>query len=301
MINFSKGFLTIISFCLVFMAFAQLDRTEKKLVKWIDESNGDAVLLLKDLVNMNSGTMNFEGVRAVGEVFMKKFEAIGMDTKWVIGDEFNRAGHLVAKVEGGKGTKILMIGHLDTVFEPDSPNQEWIPIDDNIVKGPGIADMKGGDVIILQALSALNSLGLLKNMNITVVMTGDEEHSGDPLSKSKEALIDAAKWADIALGFENGDGDPATVNVARRSSSGWTLTVKGRAAHSSQIFKPEVGAGAIFETSRILNQFYEQLSAEEFLTFNPGMIVGGTTITTKSSEKTGTAFGKKMWCPKMLL
>ncbi|MEP1096084.1 MAG: M20/M25/M40 family metallo-hydrolase [Cyclobacteriaceae bacterium] len=275
-----------------FLLSAQLDRTEKKLSKWVDDNNADAVTLLKELVNINSGTMNFEGVRAVGDVLMEKFDALGMETEWVSGKGFNRAGHLVAKIEGGKGMKILMIGHLDTVFEPDSPNQEWRPVDENIVKGPGIADMKGGDVIILQALSALNANGLLKDMNIMVVMTGDEELSGSPLSKSKETLVEAAKWADISLGFENGDGNPATVNVARRSSSGWTLTTTGNAAHSSQVFKPEVGAGAIYEAARILNQFYNELSAEEFLTFNPGRILGGTTITHDSREQAGTAFGK---------
>lgn len=288
-----KRFTFIWALCLLStISFAQLDRTEKKLTQWVDEHNSEAVSLLKDIVNINSGTMNFEGVRAVGDVLMPKFEAIGMDVWWEEGKSFNRAGHLVAKIEGGKGPKIMMIGHLDTVFEPDSPNQEWRQQDENIVAGPGIADMKGGDVIILQALSALHDRGLLKDMNVWVVMTGDEEKSGRPLSKSKKALIEAAKWADIALGFENGDGNPTTVNVARRSSSEWKLTVQGNAAHSSQIFKPEVGAGAIFEASRILHQFYEELSNEEFLTFNPGAIMGGTTIEYDETTNTGSAFGK---------
>lgn len=274
------------------VAFAQLDRKEKKLAEWVEANNDDALALLKQIVNINSGTMNFEGVKAVGDVLAPKFEALGMDVSWVDGSSFNRAGHLVAKIEGGKGPKIMMIGHLDTVFEPDSPNQEWRQVDENTVAGPGIADMKGGDVIILQALSALHAQGMLKDMNIWVVMTGDEELSGRPLSASKAALIEAAKWADIALGFENGDGNPATVNVARRSSSGWKLTVTGNAAHSSQVFKPEVGAGAIYETSRILHQFYEELSEEEFLTFNPGMIIGGTTVNYNESDNGGSAYGK---------
>jgi glutamate carboxypeptidase len=272
--------------------FAQLDRTEKKLTKYIDEHNDEAVSLLKEVININSGSMNFEGVREVGQVFMDKFEALGMEVEWMDGEAFNRAGHLVARIEGGKGKKIMMIGHLDTVFEPDSPNQEWRQIDENIVKGPGIADMKGGDVIILQSLSALHDAGLLKDMNITVVMTGDEELSGRPLDLSKKALVDAAEWADIALGFENGDGDPTTAIVARRSSSGWKLEVTGNASHSSQIFKPKVGAGAIYETSRILHHFYEQLSNEEYLTFNPGVIVGGTTVEYEDGKNAGSAFGK---------
>lgn len=274
------------------LAHTQNSKLEKKIIKYIDDNNEKATMLLKEVVNINSGTMNFEGVRKVGEVFMQKLSALGMETQWLDGTDFNRAGHLVAKIEGGKGPKILMIGHLDTVFEPDSPNQEWIKVDENIVKGPGIGDMKGGDVIILQSLSALHHIGLLKDMNITVVMTGDEELSGRPLNLSKAALVEAAEWADIALGFENGDGDPTTAIVARRSASGWTLSVKGSASHSSQIFKPSVGAGAIYEASRILFQFYEELSGEQYLTFNPGMIAGGTTVGYNSKTKTGTAYGK---------
>ena len=282
----------ILVFISINISWAQQDKTEQRIVKWVDDNNEPALQLLKDIININSGTMNFDGVRAVADVLMPKFQALGMETQWLDGSSFNRAGHLVAKIEGGKGPKIMLIGHLDTVFEPDSPNQEWRQIDENTIKGPGIADMKGGDVIILQALSALHAQGLLKDMNIWVVMTGDEELSGSPLSESKKALIEAAEWADIALGFENGDGNPATVNVARRSSSGWTLKVTGNASHSSQIFKPEVGAGAIYEASRILYQFYDQLAEEEFLTFNPGAIVGGTTVTYDDIEKSGTAFGK---------
>lgn len=236
--------------------------------------------------------MNFDGVRQVADVLIPKFEAIGMDASFIDGSSWNRAGHLVAKIEGGKGPKILMIGHLDTVFEPDSPFQQWEQVDENTIKGPGIADMKGGDVIILQSLAALNEAGLLKDMNIWVVMTGDEELSGRPLDLSKAELKKAAEWADIALGFENGDGNPKTANVARRSSSGWTLEVKGVPSHSSQIFKPNIGAGAIYEASRILYQFYEELSGEEFLTFNPGNIVGGTDISYNDKTNSGTAFGK---------
>lgn len=289
----NKLFLTLFIVVVVTVAsHAQLDKNEEKLVEYVDAHNDEGLDLLKKIININSGTMNLQGVREVGQVLMPLFEELGMQVRWADGSTFNRAGHLVAKIEGGKGKKLLLIGHLDTVFEPDSPAQEWEQIDENTIKGPGIADMKGGDVIILQALRALNSRGLLEKMNITVVMTGDEELSGSPLSESKKELIEAAKWADIALGFENGDGNPLTANVARRSSSGWTLTTTGNAAHSSQIFKPSVGSGAIFEASRILYQFHEELSEEEFLTFNPGMFAGGTTVQYSEADNASSAYGK---------
>ncbi len=286
--------LTLLVFLIApFSTKAQLSETEKQLSETAEKNNDEALDLLKEILSINSGTMNFEGVRKVGDVLRKEFDDLGFQTSWEDGKPFNRAGHLVAKHLGSESApKLLLIGHLDTVFEKDSPFQDMTMIDKNTMKAPGIADMKGGDVIIIQALKALQQNNLLKDMNIWVVMTGDEEYSGAPLNLSKKVLIDAAKWADIAIGFENGDGNPATANISRRGSIKWELKTKGNPAHSSQIFREDVGAGAIFEASRILNAFYEELRSEEFLTFNPGMIIGGTTLEHDSENKSGNAFGK---------
>jgi glutamate carboxypeptidase len=274
-------------------AFAQLSAVESKIVDRVDYNNEEGLELLKETIAINSGTMNFDGVRKVGDVLRKEFDDIGFETSWIDGKKFNRAGHLVAKHFGSdKSPKILLIGHLDTVFEKDSPFQEMTMVDENTMKAPGIADMKGGNVIMLQALRALKENNHLKDMSIWVVFTGDEEYSGSPLTLSKKALIDAAKWADIAIGFENGDGNPGTANISRRGSIKWELKTEGNPAHSSQIFREDVGAGAIFEASRILNAFYEELRSEEFLTFNPGMIIGGTTLEHDAVNKSGSAFGK---------
>ncbi len=274
------------------VTFAQISKDEKAIVAAIYKNEKEAIDLLKQIVNINSGTMNFEGVKKVGDVLVKEFQAIGMEAKMVPGDEFGRAGHLIATNNGKKGPKFLLIGHLDTVFEPESPFQEYKMLNDSIMQGPGVADMKGGDVIILLALKGLKEAGLLEQISVQVVMTGDEEKSGDPIALSKKALTDAAQWADIALGFENADGNPKTIVISRRGSSGWQLKVKGNAAHSSQVFTDKVGVGAIYEASRILNSFYQELSKEENLTFNPGTILGGTTITYDAEQSSGTTFGK---------
>lgn len=272
---------------------AQVSDIEKKMTSYIDDTNPKALELLIKTVNMNSGTMNFEGVREVGDVLGSEFEKLGFVYEWADGSSFNRAGHLVATYRGKNAKKkLLLIGHLDTVFEPDSPFQKFEMVNDSVAKGPGIADMKGGNVIMLQALGALQEVGVLDELDITVVMTGDEELSGRPLELSKKALIDAAKYADISIGFENGDGNPETANVSRRGSVGWTLTVKGVRAHSSQVFREDIGAGAIYEASRILTAFYNELRDEEYLTFNPGKIIGGTAITHDPGSSSGTAFGK---------
>lgn len=274
-------------------AAAQLDSTEQAMVDFIDRTNAEAEAWLIESVNINSGTMNFAGVRAVAEQLMPLFADIGFDVRFEDGAAWGRAGHLVAEHHGdGDGPKLLLIGHLDTVFEPDSPFQTFTRIDEDTATGPGIADMKGGNFIMLQALRALNEVDELEDMDITVVITGDEELSGDPLSLSKLALTEAAEYADIAIGFENGDGNPATANISRRGSSGWELNVTGTPAHSSQVFREDIGPGAIYETSRILMLFLQNLQQEENLTFNPGRIIGGTEISHDAETSSGTAFGK---------
>ncbi len=275
-----------------YLAIAQLDKKEKKIVKSVDRHEAEALDLLTKAVNINSGTMNFEGVREVGSLFKSELDKLGFETRLTSGEAYGRAGHLVATHKGKPGLKLLLIGHLDTVFEIDSPFQSSSKVNDSVMKAPGVADMKGGDVIIILAMQALKDAGLLDKMSIEIVMTGDEEKSGSPLELSKKELTDAARWADVALGFENGDGNPETIVVARRGSAGWKLEVSGNAAHSSQVFSEKVGTGAIYETSRILNDFYKQLSEEENLTFNPGFILGGTSVDLKEDETGGTAFGK---------
>ena len=179
------------------------------------------------------------------------------------------------------------------MFEPNSPFQRFERLNDSTAKGPGIIDMKGGDVILLYALRALRDAGMLDKMNVTVVFDGDEEESGEPVELARRALVDAATAARYALGFEDGAGDPRTAVISRRSAGSWTLRVTGHPAHSSQIFKPEVGAGAVYEASRILHEFYTRLSTERYLTFNPGLAVGGTLLKVDTTGTEGSAAGKR--------
>jgi glutamate carboxypeptidase len=268
-----------------------LTTQERTVAKAVDSHNAAALALLERTVNINSGSLNFAGVRKVGDIFRAQYDSLGFTTHWVDGAAFHRAGHLVAE-HPGPGPKILLIGHLDTVFEPDSPFQQFKMLNDSTATGPGVIDMKGGDIIALYALRALKDAGLLDRMNVTVVYHGDEEESGAPLSLARKTLIDAAKGATAALGFEDAAGDPHTAVISRRGDDGWTLRTTGVPAHSSQIFTAEVGAGAVYEASRILDQFYQQLSKEQYLTFNPGLALGGTSVDADTSGTSGSAAGK---------
>ncbi|MEZ2415116.1 M20/M25/M40 family metallo-hydrolase [Muriicola sp. E247] len=274
-------------------SFSQkLTGLESKIIASVEKNNDEAISFLEKVVNINSGTLNARGVKEVGTVFQEAFEELEFTTRWIdMPEEMNRAGHLFAKTSGKKGKKILLIGHLDTVFEENSPFQKFEKINDSIAHAPGGNDMKGGNVIILYALKALYEQNLLGNAQIIVAFTGDEESTGKPLELSRKDLIEAAKRSDIALGYETSTGfNYAT--VARRGASGWEVEVQGKRAHSSGVFSERTGAGAIFEMSRILNSFYTEVRGEEFLTFNPGILLGGTFVDYNPLKSTAEVFGK---------
>jgi glutamate carboxypeptidase len=277
-----------------------LTRTERALAQYAITHERDALALLEQLVNINSGTQNTAGVREVGRVLRAELDALGFATRWEDGAAFGRAGHLVAE-RTGRGPRVLLIGHLDTVFEQDSPFQRWERLSDTTARGPGSTDMKGGDVIMLFALKALKASGQLDRMSITVVLNGDEEAPGEPIVAARKTLVDAARGAQIAIGFEDGDGNPATAVAARRGFTGWTLRVRGTPAHSSQIFREDIGPGAIYEGARMLNEFRTQLGGDPLRTFNTGVVVGGTTTFIDSTGTRGSAFGKSNIVPEQFV
>jgi len=249
------------------------------------------VALLERAVDINSGTLNSEGVREVGSVFRAELDEIGLTTDWIeMPPEIDRGGHLFATHQGDSGKRLLLIGHLDTVFEKDSPFQTSVTRGDTLF-GPGASDMKGGDVVIVYALKALQQAGVLNGITVTVAMIGDEERPGGEISIVRGDLIAAAERSDVALGFE-GCVALNNVTVARRGSSNWMLKTTGKTGHSGQIFSSEYGAGAIFEAARILNTFREQVLGPEYLTFNAGVMVGGTEVSYDRTTASGNAYGK---------
>jgi glutamate carboxypeptidase len=273
-------------------AFA-LTVQEQTMIEWVDAHQEEAVALLEQTVNTGSGTMNHAGVKAVGMQMADAMAGLGLEVEWIdMPAEVNRAGHLFARKDG-HGPKFLLIGHLDTVFEADD-NFQAFTREGNLATGPGISDMKSGNVVLVYALKALASVGALEDLPVVVALTGDEEKPGKPLDIARKDLIDAGKWADIALGFEGAitteEADWAT--IARRSSSSWILETTGTQAHSSAIFSERVGAGAINEAARILARFYDEVRGDYGLTFNAGTIQGGTTVTYDPAQNRGSTFGK---------
>ena len=279
-------------------AAPKLDGAERRMIAAVAADQARSVALLERLVNVNSGTLNLPGVEQVGRMMRAELEPLGFEVRWVPMAQVERAGHLIAVHRGtGSGRRMLLIGHLDTVFELDSPFQRWVRRG-TIAEGPGSSDMKGGLVVMLSALRAMQTAGVLKDADITIVLTGDEERVGRPHSVSRADLLAAARASDVALEFEGlADVDGRDYgSISRRSSSGWTLTVTGRQGHSSRIFSEASGAGAVFELARILDEFRRELP-EPYLTFNAGLAVGGTTAELDAAGTAGRATGKSNVIP----
>ncbi len=289
--RFQLAIISLILACVPVCA-QELSSVEQKMESTIDAQNDAMTDLLEQLVNVNSGTMNPVGVRRVADLLTPRFRDLGFTVRWVPMDNVHRAGHLIAEHPAPAGKRILLIGHLDTVFEPSSPFQKWERKGD-VAVGPGTSDMKGGDVIILAALQAMQAAGVLGQASITVVLTGDEERPGEPVSVARRDLVDMARKSDIALDFEGGSRRNGVDygSTSRRSAIMWNLKGTGVTAHSSGIFTPGVGYGAIYEIVRCLDAFRQQLP-EKDLTYNIAYIVGGTMATLDASQTSGQFAGK---------
>lgn len=260
----------------------KLSKPEQALRAWIASHHEEQIGLLQRMVDQPSGTLNLAGVRAVGALYRAELDALGFTTRWVeLPVEMRRAGHLVAERTGpqrAKATKrLLLIGHFDTVFEGEG--QRFVR-QDSLARGAGTSDMKGGDVVLLYALKALAATGQLDRMDLKVVITGDEEATGRPLDVTRKPLIDAAKQSDLALSFEGGGRE--TASISRRGASGWLLKVTARQAHSAGVFGPG-GYGAVYELARILDGFRQSLAGRPGLTFNPGIVGGGEVLVVDTS------------------
>ena len=272
-------------------ALAQPSPAEQTMMRTVEAEHDRHIALLERMVNQNSGTLNLEGVTIVGDMVRAELEPLGFDVRWVDMTETGRAGHLIA-THAGPGHNVLLIGHLDTVFEVDSPFQAF-QRDGARATGPGIGDDKGGVVVIIAALRAMQAAGTLADSHVTVVLTGDEERVGSPVAVTRRDLIAAGRAADFALEFENLAVDDGAEfgTVARRSSTNWTLTTTGRTGHSSGVFNDSLGYGAIYEIARILDGFRRELP-EPNLTYNVGVIAGGTPAAIDAEGFNVTASGK---------
>jgi len=281
---------------------AQLSAREQSMIATVKAEEARTLGLLERMVNQNSGSLNLPGVEAVGRMMRAELEPLGFKVDWVDMKAAGRAGHIGARHKGsGKGKRMLLIAHLDTVFEPDSPFQRWTRTGDS-GEGPGVIDDKGGMAVMVAAVRAMKAAGTLGRADIEIVLTGDEEDTGVPLTVSRGGLVAAGKRADVALDFEplGSEGGRDIGRISRRGSASWELRASGRTAHSSGIFSPTSGDGAIYELARVITAFRAELP-EPSLTFNVGLIAGGVSAELDAGKIRAVASGKTNIIPAIAI
>ncbi len=275
-------------------AASGLDPIETRLVQYIDQDASASLARLKQAVETNSGTFNIAGVNAIADMYEPRLKKLGFATRRADMGEVGRASHLIASLAGGQGPRFLLIGHLDTIFEKDSGFLHWEELPNGMVRGPGVADMKGGNEALISALEALHDAGLLARMNITVVFSADEETPGvdkdETLTTTRRDLIEAAKQADVALCFEMARYSINLLKPAKRGSSTWQIEAMAKSGHSSVVFSENVGPGAIYPLSRMLGRFSGELRGNRSVTVNVGVVAGGARV--EGSSGSATAHGK---------
>lgn len=242
------------------------------MLNWINEQSTIMIDLVTNWASHNTHTKNTMGLRHLETALTAAFSNLGGHIETIPFShptfEIGRAIKITKRPKAP--IQLLLSGHYDTVFPATHPFQR-VSCQGNLLKGPGVLDMKGGLVIMLKALEAFEKFYATPTIGWTVLITPDEE-IGSPCSK--ELIIHHAKLADIGLVFE-----PCLPNgnlvSSRKGSASFECVVTGKAAHVGRDFKK--GKNAITALSDWI-YYINNLQKPRDLTLNIGTIYGGQAI-----------------------
>lgn len=253
---------------------------------WIASQQQHMVFLTDAWAKINSGSYHAAGVRRFRAALEDNFrwlegsmEVIPMapyrqvDSKGIENKvEIAEALRITKRPEAP--IQVLLVGHMDTVYGQDHPFQTTRYVDDNTINGPGVTDLKGGLVVMLKALEALEGFEGKDQIGWQVILNPDEEIgsiSSDPLLK--QSAVDKH----LGLIYEPCMSDGSIVGE-RKGSGNFTLVIHGKAAHAGR--NPEEGRNAIVACAAITSQLFDLNGKREGLTVNPGKVEGGGALNT---------------------
>jgi glutamate carboxypeptidase len=247
----------------------------------LEQKHDEMIALVEAWSAINSGSRNLDGLAVMEKEIVKAFAPLGAEISFIElgnGESVNSQGE-VETIKNGRSIQIvkhpkvnrrvLMTGHTDTVFPIDSDFQEANWLDNNTLNGPGVADMKGGIIVMLYALLAFESGPYAGSIGWEVILSPDEETGS---LKSGPILMERAKAADIGLTYEPALAD-GTLAGARKGSGNYTLVVRGKATHAGREFHQ--GRNAVVALSKIITDLSNLTDGRPELTVNPAVISGG--------------------------
>ncbi len=243
--------------------------TVDKVIKAIDTQNEEMKRFLEKLVNIDSGSDNPEGIAQVAGIIGDKLSEMGFEVEYL--DCPGICTHLRAKKRGSTDKEVMIIGHMDTLFSKGTVAARPFTIKDGKAFGPGVLDMKGGITVALFALEALYVSGW-DDKNITVFFCGDEE-TNHPKTNAADLFEQEAKGKAAVFNMETASAGQAVL-VGRKGNMHPKIVVKGVSAHAGADLTK--GANAIVALSHKVIEINKLTDFEKGLTFNPGVIIGGT-------------------------
>jgi glutamate carboxypeptidase len=255
-----------------------MDPREQDFLGWL-EGRGPAMETdLAEIVAIPTFTAHKAGVDALAGWMERRLAALGFRCAELVTGRLGRT--LVARRVGDPSHRLLLIGHLDTVHAPESPFRSYrqAVAGEDRATGPGAADMKGGLVVLLHALMALDRSGALQGRQLTVVLNADEEIGS---ASSAELIRAEASEADLGLGFEPGreaPGGRTTFVTSRKGFGRMVFEAEGRASHAG--VEPHLGASAVLELAHKVVAFHALADPGQGTTLNVGVFRGGETANT---------------------
>ncbi len=251
---------------------------------WLDSQQEHMVFLTESWSRINSGSYNIDGLRAMRSALADNFHWLGGEQEIIplaplssidakgLEISIPIAEALTIRKRPEAPIQVLLVGHMDTVFGPEHPFQHPNFISDTILNGPGVADLKGGLVVMLKALEAFERSPWASQLGWQVVLNPDEEIgsiSSDPLLKA------ACEGKTLGLIYEPALADGSLAG-ARKGSGNFSIVVRGRAAHAGR--NPEDGRNAVVAASELAVALFHLNGVRDGVTINPAKIEGGSAL-----------------------
>lgn len=245
-------------------------RHARQVLSHIRDQQESLITLLRHMVEAESPSSRPEAHRLILSVVTEAFRDLGFKVTRLSG--YSAHKHVFARPrERAKGRPLqLLLGHYDTVWPLGTVAERPFTVDDNIIRGPGVFDMKGGLVQMVSALRAIRDLGLQTSLEPIVFINSDEEIGSRTSTRYVRTL---AKCAQRAFVLEPAMGEEGMIKTERKGIGRFTITVHGKAAHAG--LDPEGGASAILELSHVIQSLFALNDADQGITVNVGTIDGG--------------------------
>jgi glutamate carboxypeptidase len=242
----------------------------EQVLSHIRDQQESLITLLRHMVDAESPSSRPEAHRLIQSVVTDAFRDLGFKVTRLSG--YSAHKHLFARPQiRTKGRPLqLLLGHYDTVWPLGTVAERPFTVDDNIIRGPGVFDMKGGLVQMVFALRAIRDLGLQTSLEPIVFINSDEEIGSRTSTRYVRTL---AKCVQRAFVLEPAMGEEGMIKTERKGIGRFTITVHGKAAHAG--LDPEGGASAILELSHVIQSLFAMNDADKGITVNVGTIDGG--------------------------